>query len=37
MVRNILVSYCLEGIEKANRMLWFLREIVWSLHLPKVE
>lgn len=35
MARHILVSHCLEGIERADRMVRFLREIAWSLHLPQ--
>lgn len=35
MVRHILVSQCPEGIERADRMVRFLREIAWSLHLPQ--
>lgn len=35
MVRHILVSHCPEGIERAERMVQFLREIAQSLHLPQ--
>lgn len=35
MVRQILVSHCPEGIERADRMVRFLREIARSLNLPK--
>lgn len=35
MVRHILVSHCPEGIERADRMVRFLREIARSLHLPQ--
>lgn len=33
MARHILVSHCQEGIERADRMVRFLREIARSLHL----
>lgn len=35
MVRHILVSHCPEGIERADSMVRFLREIARSLHLPQ--
>lgn len=34
MARHILVSHCPEGIERADRMVRFVREIARSLHLP---
>lgn len=35
MAKHILVSHCPEGIERADRMVRFLREIARSLHLPQ--
>lgn len=35
MVRHVLLFYCHEGVDRADRMVRFLREIVRFLHLSK--